>query len=90
MTYHRNFNTGNTTGVNGTPGTVYHSKALAFTTVLSGVHLAQSKIFGVVFRRSLFVILSFFVWPLYYLSFDLRFLITPLVSSNFPFELIYE
>jgi hypothetical protein len=32
--------------------------------------------------RSLFVLLSFFFWPLCCLFFDLRILITPLVSSN--------
>jgi hypothetical protein len=36
----------------------------------------------VVFCRSLYVHLTFFVWPLCCLSFDLRILITPLVSSN--------
>jgi hypothetical protein len=34
------------------------------------------------FCRSLFVLLSFFFWPLCYLFFDIRILITPLVSSN--------
>ena len=34
------------------------------------------------FCRSLFVLLSFFFWPLCCLSFDLRILITHLVSSN--------
>ena len=35
------------------------------------------------FCRSLLVLLSFYFWPLCCLSFfDLRFLITPLVSSN--------
>ena len=35
------------------------------------------------FCRSLFVLMSFFLWPLCCLSFfDLRILITPLVSSN--------
>jgi hypothetical protein len=34
------------------------------------------------FCRSLFVFLSFFIWPLCCLSFDLPILITPLVSSN--------
>jgi hypothetical protein len=34
------------------------------------------------FCRSLFVRLCFFFWPLCCLSFDLRILITPLVSSN--------
>ena len=38
------------------------------------------------FSRSWFVLLSFFFWPLYCLSFyDLRLLITSLVSSNFPY-----
>ena len=32
--------------------------------------------------RSLFVSFAFLFWPLYCLSFDLRLLITPLVSSN--------
>ena len=34
------------------------------------------------FCRSLYVLLYFFFWPLCCLSFDLRILITPLVSSN--------
>jgi hypothetical protein len=34
------------------------------------------------FCKSLFGLLSFFFWPLCCLSFDLRILITPLVSSN--------
>jgi hypothetical protein len=40
-------------------------------------------VFWEVFCRLLFVLLVFFAWPLYCLSFDLRLLITPLVSSNF-------
>jgi hypothetical protein len=40
------------------------------------------------FCRSLFVRLSFFFWPLFYLPvFDLLHLITPLVSSNSSFNL---
>jgi hypothetical protein len=35
-----------------------------------------------VFCRSLFILLFVFIWPLCCLSFDLRLLITPLVSSN--------
>jgi len=35
---------------------------------------------SVIFCRSLFVLLYFFFWPLCCLSFDLRILITPLVS----------
>jgi len=49
----------------------------------SGVRVTRSLVFCVVFYRSLFVLLSFFFWPLCCLSFfDLRILITPLVSSN--------
>jgi hypothetical protein len=40
--------------------------------------VTQLVLFCVVFCRSL----SFVRWPLYYLSYYLRFLITPLVSSN--------
>ena len=52
--------------------------------VFSGVRVTRSLVFCVMFCRSLFVFLSFFFWPLCCLScFDLRILITPLVSSNF-------
>jgi hypothetical protein len=40
------------------------------------------------FCRSLFVLLYFFFWPLYYLFFDIRILITPLVSSNSSYYLM--
>jgi hypothetical protein len=36
------------------------------------------------YSTSLFFLLSFFLWPLYFLSFDFRFLITPLVLQTFP------
>jgi hypothetical protein len=49
----------------------------------SGFYVAQSLVFCVMFCRSLFVIFSFFFWPLCCLSFfDLRILINPLVSSS--------
>jgi hypothetical protein len=48
----------------------------------SGVHGTRSLVFCVMFFRSLFVLFSFFFWPLCCLSFDLRILITPLLSSN--------
>ena len=49
----------------------------------NGVCVAQSLVFCVVFCRSLFVLLYFFFCPLFCLFFfDLRILITPLVSSN--------
>ena len=50
---------------------------------ISGVRVTRSLLLYVMFCRSLFVPLSFFLWPLCYLFFfDLRILITPLVSSN--------
>ena len=49
--------------------------------IFSGIRVTRSFVY--VFCRSLFVLLSFFFLPLCYLSyFDLRILITPLVSSN--------
>ena len=54
--------------------------------VFSWVRVVQSLDFCVVFCRSLFVLLYFFFSPLCCLSFfDIRILITPLVSSNFSF-----
>jgi hypothetical protein len=49
----------------------------------SGVRVARSVLFCVVFCRSLFVLLSVFFWPLYYLSFDSRLLFLTL-ASDFP------
>ena len=49
--------------------------------VLSGVLVALFSVFCVIFCRSMSVL--FFSLPLHYLSFDLRILITTLVSSNF-------
>jgi hypothetical protein len=54
----------------------------------SGVRLVQSLVFCVVFCTSLFVFLSRFFYPLYCLSFDLRLLVTPLVSSNFFIKVV--
>jgi len=49
----------------------------------SGVRVARSLAICVVFCRSLFVLFSFFFWPLCCLFFfDLQILITPSVSSN--------
>ena len=49
----------------------------------SGFRVARSLALCVTFCRSLFVLLFFFFWPLCCLSFfDLRILITPLVSSS--------
>ena len=52
--------------------------------VVTGVRVARTIVFCVMFCRSLFVLLSVFFWPLYCLSFlDIRLQITTLVSSNF-------
>ena len=48
--------------------------------VFSGVRVARFLVFCVLFSRSLFII---FFLALHCLSFDLRLLITPIVSSNF-------
>ena len=45
--------------------------------------VSWSLVFCVMFCKSLFVLLSPFFWLLYCLSFYLRLLINPLVSSNF-------
>ena len=50
--------------------------------IFSGVHIARSLVLCVVFCKSLFVLLSFFCWPLCCLSFELWLLTTPLVSSH--------
>lgn len=54
---------------------------LCSSTVFSVVGVAQSLVFSAMFRRPLFVFLSFSLWPMYCLSFLLP-LITTLVSSN--------
>jgi hypothetical protein len=62
--------------------------ALLTLPVFSGVCVTQSLFLCVMFCRSLFVLLSLFSWSLCCLSFfDLRTLITPLVSSRFFFPL---
>ena len=66
-------------------GTDDHSRASEFTSFFSGVHVARSLVFWVMFCRSLYVLLSFFVWSLCCLPFNLRLLITPLVCSNFSY-----
>ena len=57
-----------------------HPKHLRSPPSFSGVRVARSLVFSELFCRSLFVLLTLFIWPLYCLSFfDLRFI--PLVSS---------
>ena len=54
-----------------------------FSLVFSGVRITRSLVLCVMFCRSLFVVLSFFFWPLCCLFFfDLLNLITSLVSPN--------
>ena len=48
-----------------------------------------SSIFSFLRCGSLFVLLLFFFWPLYYLSIDLQILSNPLVSSNSSHILIF-
>ena len=84
MTYHGVCNYGNTMGATCRAGAAFPSGTPEFT---PGFHWGLfcpiiSFLYSVC--RSLFAVLSFFILPLYYLSFfDLRFLITPLVSLNF-------
>ena len=52
--------------------------------IFRDVRVSLSLVFCLVLCRSLFVLLSFCAWTLYYLSFDFRLLITSLVSSTFP------
>jgi hypothetical protein len=60
-----------------------------FTLVFSGVRVAQSLVFCVVFCRSLFVLLCFFFWSLYCLSFfDWQFTISDCPFHIFKFFLI--
>ena len=55
--------------------------------VFCGVCVARSLVLCVMFCRSLFVLLSFFFWPLCCLFFfNLWLLITSLVSSNFSYR----
>ena len=71
-----------TTGVTSESGAGNPSGAHEFSPVFSGVRVVRSSVFCVLFLRLLLVPLSFFFWPLYCLSFDLRILITPLLSLS--------
>ena len=50
--------------------------------VFSGVRVARYLVFYIVLCKSLFVLLSFFFWPLCCLSFDLRIMIGPFVCPS--------
>jgi hypothetical protein len=69
---------GNTTGATCEGGTVYLSGPPEFIQGCDGICIARSLVFCVVFCRSL---LSLFFWSFtYFLSFDLRLLISPLIN----------
>ena len=59
-----------------------HPEHLSSPPVFSGVRVTQSLVLCVMFWRSLLVLLSFFFWLCWCLSFDLRFLIT--LVSDYP------
>jgi hypothetical protein len=60
---------------------------LSSSPLFSGVRVTRS--FICMFCRSLFVLLYFFFWPLCCLFFfDIRILITPLVSSNSSIDIV--
>ena len=87
MIYHRACNYSNTkSGICGA-ATTYSLGAPELTSDFRGVRVARSLVFCVMFCGSLFVPLSVFFWPLSCLSFDLRLLITSLVSSNFYYNI---
>jgi hypothetical protein len=91
MSYHRVCNKSNKTGATRGAGTAY---LFGVHPQFCGVRAAPSLIFCVEFCGSLFVLVSFFVWNLICLFFDLwllvtpwpcYLLVTPLISSCFPF-----
>ena len=82
MTYHWVYNNINSIGATTGVGSSYLSGLPAFT--LGFYWGSRYSIFSYMclLCRSLFVLLSFFAWPLCCLFFDLVILITPLISSN--------
>ena len=58
--------------------------------VFSEVCITRSLVFSVVFCRLLFILLSFSFWPYCLSFFDLRILITPVVSSNFSWKICFH
>jgi uncharacterized membrane protein len=101
MTYHQVSNKINSKGATSGTGTAYRSGTTEFTPGFSGVHVAQSLVFCVVFCRSLFVLLSFLSWHIVLFVLlrltvsdysvgilDLLFLITQLVSKIYCFWLL--
>ena len=54
--------------------------------VYCGVHIAQSLGFSVVLCRSLFVLLSFFFWPLYFVLLIYSFLLPLWYLQTFLYQ----
>ena len=83
MTYRRVCDWWNTTGAISGARTAYPSGEPEFISGIRLGHFARSFVFCVVFYGSLFVLLSFFIWPLCCLSFKLRIPITPFSTFKF-------
>ena len=77
----------NTTGATSGAGNAYPSGAPWFTPGFKWGSCYSIFSFICMFSRSLFVLLYFFFWLLCCLFFNIRFLITPLVTSNSSCEL---
>jgi hypothetical protein len=77
MAYHRVCDNSNPKGATFGAGTVYPSEHLSSSPYFSGVHFAQIyfSVQGFVDHCKCFLLLSFFCWPLYCLSFEWRLLI---------------
>ena len=91
MTYHRVCNQINTTGVTSAAGTAYPFGVPGFTPILVGFVLFDAQFYMNVLQIVVCTFVLFF-WPLCCLFFfDIRILITPLVSLNLsygPFQWI--
>jgi hypothetical protein len=72
------------------PGTAIQCKTKDSSRVLSGIRAAQFSVFCTVFCGPLFIILSFFVWPLHCLPFfNIWLPITLFASTNYSYLLTY-
>jgi len=82
--HHRISNKSNIASDTSGAGTTYRPGAPEFTPGFSEVCVAQSLALCVVFCRSLlFLLSSFLLWSLYFLSFELRLQIIPSLFSRF-------
>ena len=75
-TYHRFCSKNNSTGTTSGAGNPNPSEASEFTPDFCEIEVVQSLIFCVVFCRSLFVLISFSFWTLYWLSSSIYVLFT--------------